>query len=58
MFRKTKDRNEHFQLIFSYESIANRTIRNFFFFNIWRAVLIAARVVFHSLNLKSFTEND
>lgn len=27
-----------------------------FFFSIWRAVFIAARVVFHSLNLKSFTE--
>ena len=54
---KTKDRNVHFQLIFSYESIANRTIRKKFF-NIWRAVFIAARVVFHSLNLKSFTEND
>ena len=28
------------------------------FFNMWRAVFIAARVVLHSLNLKIFTEND
>ena len=56
MFQKTKDRHEHFQLIFSYESILNISKTKTFYYK--KSSFIVARVVFHSLNLKILTEND